>query len=83
MKKLQEKIEVVKTKDKYIYKKSKELKEYFIIINSKEKRNENIVKAYIDGYSQVEISNYLNLSKSMISKIVKSGDSTSGVEFSD
>ena len=79
IKKLQKKVEVFKTRDKYIYKKIKELKEYFIIINSKEKRNENIVKAYIDGYSQVEIGNYLNLSKSMISKIVKNGDSTSGV----
>jgi REP element-mobilizing transposase RayT len=79
IKKLEEKEEIVKIKNSYIYKKSKELKEYFSIINTKEKRNKNIVNAYLDGYSQVEIGNYLNLSKSMISKIVKSGDSTSGV----
>jgi len=76
---LQEKEELVKTKDKYIYKKSKELNEYFIIINSKKQRNENIINAYLDGYSQVEIGNYLNLSKSMISKVIKSGDSSFGV----
>ena len=37
---------------------------YFIIINSKEKRNENIVNSYLDGYSQVEIGNYLQFSTS-------------------
>jgi len=35
--------------------------------------------AYLDGYSQIEIANYLELSKSLISKVIKSGDSTAGV----
>jgi len=79
LKTLQEKEKVVKIKEGYIQRKPQELKEYFILIDSKEQRNEKIVKAYLDGYTQVEIGNYLNLSKSMISKVVKSGDSTSGV----
>ena len=79
LKKSQEKEDIIKTKEEYIYKKAKELNKYFIIINTKQERNKNIVTAYLDGYSQVEIGNHLNLSKSMISKIVKSGDSTSGV----
>jgi hypothetical protein len=34
---------------------------------------------HLDGYSQIEIANYLGLSKSLISKVIKSGDSTAGV----
>ena len=35
-----------------------------------------------DGYSQIEIANYLGLSKSAVSMIIKSGDSTAGVYIS-
>lgn len=40
-----------------------------------EDRNFAIINAYLDGYSQVDIASYLKLSKSLISKVVKSGDS--------
>jgi len=61
--------------------KSKSLDEYFAETNSKRDRNQVIHEAYLDGYPQIEIANYLGLSKSLISKIAIriSGDSTSGV----
>ena len=66
--------------DKLVYKKEnithKELDFYFNTYQTKKQRNIAIVKAYQDKHSQVDISNYLNLSKSAISKIIKSGDST-------
>lgn len=58
---------------------TKELNEYFKENQTKEVRNMAILEAYKNGYTQVEIGDYLGLSKSMISKIVKGGDSTSGV----
>ncbi|MBT5934380.1 MAG: helix-turn-helix domain-containing protein, partial [Sulfurimonas sp.] len=42
-------------------------------------RNIAIMNAHLDGYSQASIASYLNLSKSLISKVVKSGDSFTGV----
>jgi transposase len=39
-------------------------------------RNLAIINALDDGYTQSQISNYLRLSKSLISKVVKSGNST-------
>ncbi|QHG91427.1 helix-turn-helix domain-containing protein [Sulfurimonas sp. CVO] len=42
-------------------------------------RNLAILNAYQDGYSQASIATYLNVSKSLISKVVKSGDSFTGV----
>ena len=38
-----------------------------------------ILNAYDDGYSQVSISKYLNLSTSLVSKVVKSKYSITGV----
>ena len=44
-------------------------------VKSKQERNRIIALAYLeDGYSQIEIANYLGLSKSAVSMIVKSGD---------
>ena len=40
-----------------------------------------IITAYKNIHTQVDISNYLKLSKSNISKIIKSGDSTPGCKF--
>jgi hypothetical protein len=34
---------------------------------------------YLDAYSQIEIANYLELSKLLISKVIESGYSTAGV----
>jgi hypothetical protein len=61
--------------------KSKSLNEYFAKTNSKKERNQAIYEAYLDGYPQIKIANYLGLSKSLISRVIieKSGDSTSGV----
>jgi REP element-mobilizing transposase RayT len=53
--------------------------EHFYDVQSKQERNAAIVNAYLDGYTQADIARYLNLSKSLISKVIKSGDSTPGV----
>jgi REP element-mobilizing transposase RayT len=58
---------------------AKKLDEHFKDNITKIDRNFAIVNAYLDGYTQAEISKHLNLSNSLISKIVKSGDSTPGV----
>ncbi len=47
----------------------------FSDVQNKEDRNFAIINSYLDGYSQVDIASYLKLSKSLISKVVKSGDS--------
>ena len=60
--------------------KSKSLEKHFMNVESKQERNSVISLAYLeDGYSQIEIANFLGLSKSAISMIIKSdksGDST-------
>jgi len=70
---------IKKKENMIILSKSKSLEEHFIEVKSKKERNSIISLAYLDGYSQIGIANYLGLSKSLISKIVKSGDSTAGV----
>jgi Na+-transporting NADH:ubiquinone oxidoreductase subunit NqrF len=59
--------------------KSKLLEEHSSKIQSKKEKNCIIHSAYLDSYSQIEIANYLGLLKSFISKVIKSGDSTTGV----
>ncbi|MEA2110804.1 MAG: helix-turn-helix domain-containing protein [Campylobacterota bacterium] len=54
---------------------SKHFEEHFYDVQTKDDRNLAIVNAYLDGYSQVDIAKYLNVSKSLISKVIKSGDS--------
>jgi REP element-mobilizing transposase RayT len=70
---------IEKKEDMVILSKSKLLEEHFSKMPSKKERNCIIYSAYLDGYSQIEIANYLGLSKSLISKVIKSGDSTAGV----
>ncbi|WP_366511628.1 helix-turn-helix domain-containing protein [Sulfurimonas sp.] len=48
-------------------------------ISTKADRNLAILNAHQDGYSQADIATYLNVSTSLISKIIKSGDSFTGV----
>jgi len=55
------------------------LEEHFDKAKNRVERNTVIHLAYLDGYSQIEIAIYLGLSKSLISKVIKSGDSTTGV----
>ena len=61
-----------KTKPAYRY----TLKEHFKNSKLKEERNSAIIKALNDGYTQAEIAKHLNLSRSLISKVVKSAFST-------
>lgn len=77
---LSEKENIEKKKNKINVLKIKTLNEHFKDVDSKEQRNNSIFNSFYDGYTQVEIGNYLNLSKSSISKILKSGDSTPGVK---
>lgn len=68
---LNEKQKIKKLSDKVIYTQTKEFKEHFLDVSTKTKRNEAIISAYKDGYSQVKISQYLNISTSLVSKIIK------------
>ncbi len=74
---------IEKKEDMIILSKSKSLEEHFMDVQSKQDRNSVICLAYLeDGYSQIEIANYLGLSKSAVSLIIKkfgSGDLTAGV----
>ena len=74
-----EKQKVVKSTYGVVIKRSKEFEEHFLDVQTKEDRNFAILNAYLDGYSQVDIAFYLKLSKSLISKVIKSGDSFTGV----
>ena len=74
-----EKQKVLKSSDGIIMKRSKKFEEHFADIETKTDRNIAINNAYLDGYFQVDIASYLNLSKSLISKVTKSGDSLTGV----
>ena len=60
-------------------KRNKKFEEHFMDVETKIDRNFAILNAYLDGYSQVDIALYLKVSKSLISKVVKSGDSLTGV----
>ncbi len=53
--------------------KEKDLNKYFENTKTKQQRNISIIKAYEDSYSQVEIANFLGISKSLISKIINKG----------
>jgi len=57
-----------KKEDMVVLSKSKSLEEHFMDVQNKQERNCVIFLAYaVDGYSQIEIANYLGLSKSAIS----------------
>ena len=60
---------------------SKHFQEHFSDTSSKLERNLAIMNAYEDGYTQVSIAKYLNLSTSLVSKIIKSGYSLTGVKL--
>ena len=67
---------IEKKEDMIVLSKSKSLEEHFMDVKSKEDRNSVICLAYLeDGYSQIEIANYLGLSKSAISMLVKNDQS--------
>ncbi len=70
---------VTKLEYDYKYEKEKTLNEHFKDAKSKQKRNAAILAAINDDYKQVEITEYLSISSSTVSKIVlkekKSGNS--------
>ncbi len=76
-----EKQKVEKSAQGITVRRSKMFEEHFYDTTTKLDRNLAIVNAYLDGYTQVDIANYLNVSKSLISKVIKSGDSLRGVIF--
>lgn len=64
--------EKIKIKDNIVVKeKEKSLELIFDNINSKEDRNKSIIYAFMNGYKQSEISRYLDISSSSVSKILK------------
>jgi|GEM_PF-5593446 len=77
--KTKEKQKIVKVNNSIKISQSKQFEEHFYNISTKQDRNIAIMNAYLDGYSQASIAIYLKLSKSLISKVVKSGDSFTGV----
>ena len=74
-----EKQRVIKSDTGISMKRSKQFEEHFNDVQTKEDRNLAILNAYLDGYTQVDIAKYLNVSKSLISKVINSGDSLTGV----
>lgn len=52
---------------------SKQFQEHFYDTSTKLDRNLAILNAYEDGYTQISIANYLKLSTSLVSKVIKSG----------
>ena len=74
-----EKQKVVKSDTGISMKRSKQFEEHFYDVQTKDDRNIAMLNAYLDGYTQVDIARYLNVSKSLISKVIGSGDSFTGV----
>jgi hypothetical protein len=62
---------IIKTDYIRIREKSKELNSYFHNKQTLKQRNDNVLLAIQDGYKQSEISKYLSVSPSMISKIFR------------
>lgn len=79
LKYLQEKEKVYKEDNVVKFKQSKHFDEHFDDVLTKQDRNIAILNAYDDGYPQIEIAKYLNVSTSLISKVIKNGYSTPGV----
>ena len=75
--KKEQKRKIVHKEHEYKYEKEKSLEEHFSEMLTKKERNFAIVEAIEDGYKQVEIAEFLNISSSAVSKIVgmKSGNS--------
>jgi len=53
---------------------TKSLDEHFKDTKSKQERNSAILEALNDGYAQIEVAKYLNVSRSLVSKIVKESE---------
>lgn len=75
--KKEQKRKIVQKEHEYKYEKEQSLEEHFYEVITRKERNFAIVDAIEDGYKQVEIAEFLNISSSAISKIIseKSGNS--------
>ena len=58
-------------KEKIIQEKSLTLLDHFKSVENKTQRNSAIYSAFRDGYTQTDIANYLNLTASLISQVIK------------
>ena len=74
-----QKQKIKKTEDGIKISPSKEFEEHFADIQNREDRNLAIINAYLDGYAQSGIARHLNISKSLVLKVIKSGDIAPGV----
>ena len=67
----QQKRKIKKGSNGILLSKIKTLDEHFVEVKNKIERNKATMRAYKDGYKQVEIAQYLGLSKSHVSKVLK------------
>jgi DNA-binding NarL/FixJ family response regulator len=67
----QQKRKIKKGANGILLSKIKTLDEHFVEVESKSERNKATMVAYKDGYKQIEIAQYLGLSKSHVSKVLK------------
>jgi REP element-mobilizing transposase RayT len=63
--------QIIKVKDKAVSNKVKELDAYFDTSMDKQTRNNAIIEAYKDGYTQASIAKVIGLSDAMVCMIVK------------
>jgi REP element-mobilizing transposase RayT len=63
--------QIIKVKDKAVSNKVKELDTYFDASMDKQTRNNAIIEAYKDGYTQASIAKVIGLSDAMVCMIVK------------
>lgn len=64
-------VKFIKKKNDIIRVKNQPLSNYILLNCDKETRNNNIIKAVLNGYRQSELANYIGVSNILISKIVK------------
>jgi len=62
---------VVRYKKNVNNKKHKNIEEYFSTILGKRERNQKMYEAYLDGYTQTQIANFLNISQATVSNTIK------------
>ena len=68
---IRQKKKIVQKEHQYGYDREKTLEEHFGNFTSKEDRNRAIMEALEDGYRQVELAEYLNITASAVAKVRK------------
>ncbi|MBN1869715.1 MAG: transposase [Candidatus Omnitrophica bacterium] len=64
-------VKIEKQDDKIAVKNRLPLNEYFSIDNTREQRNDSMLKAFMDGYKQSEIARFLDLSTVAVSRCIE------------